>query len=185
MKKIKCSLEILFSTLIIIFFVVSLFARGAFLYLSSSFFIITTIAFIIIKRNSIFKPNLNKILLFSILSIILSFYIIKPSLYTEIPMVPMSSFDDIFAIDEELKKEEQSYCLPLPCAGSCHSILVLENGKKKCRVCYNSIYLRDSKYRCKSIIPITVITCLVFSYLISSLAVYFTFERKYKKEKGN
>ena len=177
-------LDILFLILILIFFVISLFARGAFLYISSSLFIVTAIAFIIIKRNSIFKLNLNKILLFSILSIILSFYIIKPSLYTEIPMASTSGLD-IFALEEERTKEEQSFCLPLPCGNSCHSVLVLEDGKKKCGVCYNSIYLRDSKYRCKSIVPIAVTTCLIFSYLISSSVVYFISERKYKKEKSN
>ena len=97
-------------------------------------------------------------------------------------MVPMS-FDDRFAIDEQMEKEEQSFCLQLQCGNSCHSILVLEDGKKKCRVCYNSIYLKDSKYRCKSIVPIAVTMCLVFSYLISSLAIYFTYEYKKREVK--
>jgi len=176
----KNGLELFFSLLALIFFVVSLFVSGAFLYLFLFLFIIVAIA-IVLKRYDIFKPSLNKILLFILLSSIFSFYIIKPSIYTEVPMNNI----DVFTADEELEKEEQSFCLPLQCANSCYSILALENGKKKCRTCCNSIRMEDCEYRCKSIIPIAIIACLVFSYLISSMIVYFVSKYKYKKRKSN
>ena len=86
--------------------------------------------------------------------------------------------DANYSFEEELKKEEQ--CPQLLCAGSCHSIFVLENEKKKCRVCCNSIHMKDCEYRCKSIIPVAIIACLAFSYLISSIVVYFVSKYKYK-----
>ena len=85
--------------------------------------------------------------------------------------------------DRELKDEQQSFYPLLEYTRSRYSMSVSESGKKKCKICCNSIYMKNCEHRCKSIIPVTVVACLTFSYLISLVIVYFVHRCKCKKDK--